>query len=449
MRRILVREYCVAPGSGPSETDVGSTHATRNAVQLGHPSVIAFSPGDDLARSRLSDLEVAIEQDESLGNIHLSARKTGSGGTEEWTAVHAPSPLVVDYVVAIVDKQRNTAKLVDVSGEFCLTRNLKHIASGQPENNGQVRDERSYAEKRSELLETFGSKRARESKAKSSLNAITDARISAETANHLESAIGAHQEKYSGRDGAESTTSTLAPPHNPKAARPEGAYPLGGLMTSVEYGYLQGEAESFLEKAVQSKDISAIQNPGFGDTAWALLLEAAGIRIRESSSKGASSSERRLDEACGRAISAMYLHFLIVLAQSGTTLGVRDRSALVESMGVPQEVLHCILDRFTERQVGKSASERLRSEAMRSRLVYYAVVYWLTASGFAASGSLEQIAGELQITPAKFMIHIAHVGGKVKRMKAEAKGSTAYRAYLSAPLVFPPLRRRAPGPKRK
>jgi A49-like RNA polymerase I associated factor len=462
MRRVKVQEYRAAPSSGDyAETETATANpalsATRHAIQNGHPSVVAFESGDEAAPCRLAELNFVMELDTESEKLHLSGVRPGSGNNseEEWRAVHASNPLVVDYIMAVVDKKKGTAKLVDISGEFRLSKRVKHAVSASVNASTQTRDVRSYAEKQNDLLQSFGSKRARESKAKSSMNAITDARISAKTATQLETAIEVHQDKYPGQESGDSTTSTLAPPHHATAARPEDAFPLGGLMTSVEFSHLHAEASTFLGEAVKSNDVSLVSNTaGFNDSIWALLIEAVGLRMSSDSAPGgggARSLAGSPDEACRRVMSAMYLQYLVVLAQTGTTLGVRDRISLLEKMAVPQEVLRCILERFTERQVGKSATERLRSESMRSRLVYYAVVYWLTASGFAASGSLEGIAAELQITPAKFMIHIAHVGGKVKRIKSESQDGrgSSYRAYLSVPLVFPALRRRAGVSKRK
>jgi hypothetical protein len=461
MRRVKVQEYRAAQSGEYAETGTATTNpelsATRQAIQNGHPSVVAFEPGDEAGPDRLAELNYMMELDTASEKLLLSGRRPGSDirSEEEWCAVHAPNPLVVNYIMAVVDKRKGTAKLVDIAGEFRLSKRVQHVVSAAVDAGAQERDVRSYAEKQNELLETFGSKRARESKAKSSMNAITDARISTQTATQLETAIEVHQEKYPEQDSADSTTSSMAPPHNPTAARPEDAYPLGGLMTSVEYSHLRTEASSFLEEAAKSNDVSSVSNTaGFNDSVWALLMQAVGLRMSSEGAPGddgALSSAGNPDEACRRVMSAMYLQYLLVLAQTGTTLAVRDRNVLLEKMAVPKEVMHCILERFTERQVGKSATERLRSESMRSRLVYYAVVYWLTASGFTASGSLERIAGELHLTPAKFMIHIAHVGGKVKRVKSESQdgGGPAYRAYLSVPLVFPALRRRAGVSKRK
>jgi A49-like RNA polymerase I associated factor len=458
MKRYRVSEYVAVPPMTSSALDGIASKAPLRlmaaSAAAGHPALVRFAPGASPPAGCEQDVTMALSEHTESAAMLLSATRpspTPGKADEEWCGAGAPS---YDYMIAIVDKALGTAKIVEAAGEYALSRRFA-ISAAPAEEQEDKMNERTYQEKRGDLLEEFGGKRARDRQAKRERTEITESRITDSAADNLTRAVEKHQEKFVAAGHSDRTTRSLAPPHNAAATRVQDAYPLIGLMTPSEYVYLYKEAETSTASADASgMNRLSLRNPGWHSIVWELMLNALGPAKDEEKLTKAEDIPGEPSECCRRLMAAMYLHYLITLNDAGSRISQRSRASLMEEMAVSGDILDCILDQFTEKrsdaQIKEELPDRFRSDFLQAKLIYFAVVFWLTASGFATEG-VDGIAAALRITPPKLMIHITHIGGKVKRVRAdpETNRSQSLRAVLSVPLIFPPISRRGLGPRKK
>jgi hypothetical protein len=438
LKRVRITEYVEAPSDVSADSGAGSSALFRLAAPTaaGHPALIRFAPGAHPPAGREGQLVIGVEQDEASTAIRMSATDDDGGGGRWGGDFTAAS----EYMIAVVDKSSGTARIVEAAGEFCLSRSLA-VAAPAPGDEHDAQDDRTYQERRGALLGEFGGKRAKDRQAKMDRNAITDARVSAKAADQLYDVIGAHQQTKASAKARSGTTSVVAPPHNVAATLVEDAYPLMGLMGTTEYSFMVSEAEASLANAASAARTAPLSNPGWHGVCWGLMLESLSVG---KDAERADAGEEHTGERRRRVVAAMYLHYLIVVVKfSSTRVGGREREELKEQMAVPDDVLDCLLTRFTEQREGQKA-ERYKSEQSQVRLIYYAVVLWLTASGFVVTSGYDDVARALGLTPTQLLVHCKHVGCQVKRAsrrEAEVPTSGPFRVRLTVPLSFPDLRK--------
>lgn len=406
--------------------------ASVSSAMSGYPSLVSFASGANPPAESEPDIKIHHRFNSEQKHIDLSAvnRRTN----DEWRAC---SSSLSDYVVAVVNKRDKTMTIVDVASEFCVARSTPRLGSSNVARSPEA-DERTYFEQRVHLLEKFGGKRAQDRQAKIQRNAITDERITEDVADQLNVAVEEHQQKSASAGIDDGTTSVLAPPHNASATKVEDAYPLIGLMPAVTYSAIRSEAQSFLEHAQSQADPVYVKNPGWHAIAWDAMLQA--LQVTEPSNADSDVTH----EIMQRVVAAIYLHCLLVLASFDDRITSNDCQTLKDKMAVSGYVADRVLSQFTEQTGGGRNRKLFRSESLKAQLVYHAVVLWLTAYGFSTSRKFEEFAVSLDLSVAKLLIHIAHVGGKVKRIKAAHSdaGEFTYKASLTVPLSFPPIRRR-------
>lgn len=423
--RVTVTEYIHAPSAG-EDTDalnVGEAADIAAPVLAGHPALVRFAPGTVVPSEGDGDLAAEVEHDSDVGTIRMSVK--GEGGIE-FAGQFAPAS---EYMIAIVDKVNGTAKIVEAAGEVALSRVVPLQASHTGEEPQE--DTRTYREKRGDLLGEFGGKRAKDRQAKMERNAITDARITSKAAAQLDGVIEAHQQiKAASGTG---TTSVLVPPHKADAVDVKDAYPLLGLMSSLEYTHMYAEANA-LKLDYQGAVTGA--NPGWNDICWNLML-----RSHESSEAVADPGE----DHKRRLIAAIYLHYLFSIANlPERRIGERERGTLLNETDAPEEVVDALLTRFTEKREGKS--DRSRTETSNNRLIDYAVVLWLTASNFVVTSGnkeAEKVGAALGVPRAQVLLRCKYVGCKLKRpgkSKSPSDTPQEMRISLCAPLDFPQFR---------
>lgn len=333
-------------------------------------------------------------------------------------------------MVAVVDTRSGLATVVEAAGEFLLTRATEPLSAAA---SPSAHPERTYRERRGQLLDQFGGKRAKERQAKIDRNTITGDNVGARTASQLEDVIDSHR-------AVSGTTSLIVPPHDMGAERVEDAYPLLGLMGAVEYSFLSSEAKAALASVdKRAEGVDRFSNPGWHDVCWALMVKAV-VHAEE----GQDTEKERMADRERRVMAAMYLHYLFVLASSSAKkFDARARKTLVKDMAVSADFLDCLLERFAD--VSEGTRVYHRSNQSTTRLMYYAVVLWLTASGFSISSGFDEVARALGM-PAhgQLLVHFKHLGCKVKRARKSDEGGDAgisYRVTLSVPLTFPELRK--------
>lgn len=443
MKRIRVTEFIPAPceAVAGNRVDAIPEHLLPSiyASEAGHPNLLSFIPGAAPRDESQRNLLLRLEQKARDGTVTVSAVEQSTG--ERWNSCCATSS---DYLIAIVNRKEGSAKVLEVAREYRLTRKvISAVPTGA--DGEKSADDRTHMEQRIDLLETFGGKRAQDRQAKIRRNAITDERVTSEVANQLNFAVEEHQQKDAAAGVNDSTTSVLAPPHNASASRVEDAYPLVGLMPAVVFSFIRSVATSFIDLVRDPHDDPKMSNPGWHDLVWDLMIQAT------EAGKNCEVGSDGFEEMSHRVIAAIYLHYLLVLSGAGDNIGLKDYQALKDSMAVPDNVFDRLLAQFTEHISNNRNHMRFRSERLKTQLLYIAVVLWLTANGFSVAANFEELASSLRISMAKLLIHIAHVGGKVKRIRAGTNTSDefAYRAFLTVPLTFPPIRRRAKGPKRR
>lgn len=431
--------------AAPTEALAGSSALFDQAAPLagGHPFLARFAPGSEPQSLTHDRASFSLDQDEAAAAVLLSLdheRADGeSGSRERWSGAMLPPS---EYMVAVVDKSTGEMKILEAAGEFLLTRTSASQPSA-PADGDVKADERTYREKRGDLLGEFGGKRAKDRQARIDRNTITDANVSAKAAAQLEDVIGDHRaEKAAAGGPGDGTTSVVAPPHDRAAEKVQDAYPLLGLMGSTEFAFLTEEARAALAPLGEDPDVAGMENPGWSGVCWELMIRAV-IEGKGGGDKEEDGGEERREERHRRVMAAMYLHYLFVLAANPSKrIGKREQAQLREKMAVSNDFLDCLLQRFADRKEG--TAEYYTSDQSTTRLLYYAMVLWLTAARFSLSSGYDEVARALGLPGSgQLLVLSKHLGCKVKRgPKSEvASEGRSYRVSLAVPLTFPLLRK--------
>lgn len=349
-----------------------------------------------------------------------------------------------DFFIGVADKGSNLVHLFEVSGMFSLRPFVRRAPVAA---DGAVSDpeekERTLAEQRQELLETFGGNRSKKRVATFHKDRITEDNITDRAQEQVKNAAKAMKEKDASQGIhhlGKGTTESMAPPHDSSATKPKDAYPLEGLITPGELAALEQEAWSMLES--YSASPTALENPGWHNLVWGVLI---GI---------AKNKELSIPDKVHCMQAAMHLHYLIVLARGSKTINEMVREKMMEDMAVDHGVMKCLLERFTVpfKPPKGNIILRRKSQASSARVVLYGVIMWVTASGFSNCGRLDELADALGVGMKLMLTYASQAGFKLK-MKRE-KGSKAtrpqdFRLALKVPLSFPEIRRRQGRPQKR
>lgn len=436
MKRIRITEVIQAPteaqSAGPSTLFDPAAPNTAN-----HPALVCFAPGSAPRPGTEKRLKINVTHHSESGAVQLHAADTAGKGSK-WVSKMSPAS---EYMCAIVDKEKGTARIVEVSGEYCLNRSVEDVRHGVADE-GKVEDKRTYVEKRGDLLEGFGGKRAKDMYAKMERNAITGERISNAAAAELDTAITSHKDAMASA-GNHGTYGAVVPPHRADATRVEEAYPLLGLLSGEEFSFFQGKAKELIEHAAAYSDLSQVENPGWHAFCWSLMIRAC--KPPDDNADGDS-----MDVRCNRVVAAMYLHCLIVLVGcESKRIGRRERVNLRVKMDVPSEVLDVFLSSFTDKGEGDLHTDWFKSKDPTAKTLYYAMVMWLTATSFTARTGADELAAALQVKVEMLLIHIKHLGGEVKKNKGSDREASKYKVELSVPLKFPSFSRGRGTPRKR
>lgn len=426
---------------------VVSLDSQKDAAQRGaaFPGLVSFAEG--MAPSSMDDLTMRLvkrrransHEEADLNNVtpELIAQKAEF----EWLARKNFTEMNHDYFIGVRNRKTDTIQLFEIDGMYSLRPFVrrKQIAGDEPTADPSEK-ERTYAEQKRELLETFGGKRSIKKVEKYEKDRITDDKLNENAHLQVNEAARAMMEK----DATEgihhlqrNTTESMAPPHDDNATTPEDAYPLEGLITPGELAALEQEVWSMTESC--SESTASLENPGWNPLVWDSLIQTA-------KNKGLPNSTQ-----VRRMQAAMHLHYLIALSGCTKNIGSATQAKLMEEMAVDDGVLKCLLERFTVANQARTGKPTLRrkTKAGSARLVVYAIIMWITASGFKNCGRLNDLADALGVSIKLVLTYALQVGCKVKK-KQESEGSQVdYRLSLKVPLTFPEIRRRQGRPQKR
>lgn len=369
------------------------------------------------------------------GPPELIARKSGL----EWHSRKGFSELNHDFFIGVRNKKTDTIQLFEVEGMYSLRPFVRRSRVAREDMHIDDEDPKTYAEQRSELLKTFGGTRSLRKVEKYEKDRITDEKVDDKAQMQVTEAAKGLAEKDAAQGifhSRDSTTESMAPPHDSSATTPEAAYPLEGLITPGELAALEQEASSMITSCAEVE--GPPENPGWHPLVWHALEKVA-----TNSDISSSARVRRLQ-------AAMHLHYLIELGKCSKIIGHRVQGQLMESMAVDDGVLNCLLERFTVPYApgqGKPTVWR-KTQADTSRLVVYAIIMWVTACGFKNCDKLEALAEALGVSIRLLLTCATQIGCKLRRKSAQ-NVPQEYRIYLKVPLVFPPIRKRKGTPQKR
>lgn len=365
-----------------------------------------------------------------------------TGGGRVWHAKVGFHELFNQHFIGIRSKSTGKMRLVQVGAMYGLRPHISQIGGGlwdeidkREETNveeGGRSNEKSYLDKRNQLLDAFGGRRAILRVAKYERNRITEDKIDDQAAIHINQAGQEMVEKDADlgiHHNVVDTTESSAPPHNSDATTPEDAYPLLGLVSPQEMTALDDAVSLLIENNQEHVEGSPI-NPGWHPLVWDVISS-----ILTSTSDYSDALKMRM--SC-----AMHLHYLITLNKSKRSILPKVRQELRENMAVSDVVLSLILQRFTVSQVAHGHRQvRVKSPDSSAQIVKHAIIMWLYAHGFKNCGKLDELAHALNLRFKTVISLAVSIGCKVRKSK-DAQGPQAYQVSLKTPLVFPPIRRK-------
>lgn len=351
------------------------------------------------------------------------------------------------------------------------------------------------------LINDFGSRKKKKMEVSRQANIVDVRAVAAagEVGQHLQASSAgrnAGTPEECAADGATGTAgSKLAatllagrvatlPPFDPAADTPEGAYPLGGIISDSVFEALEPSVR-LVVKAMEGGDAAAqdtqatalVAQLSFGSEHVAERLRALlCLRVqRKRSAGGEATTEEagaiRRSAAKTRAGCLVFLAQLLLLHRAPNSLHFRlpppppppgadggaagaeeaDTAAAAPPAeptipalaGIPAAVVSQLLARFTEARpaIGAAAAVHpsfyVRSDELRDRLVAHAAVLALIADGFSLDVSL--LARDLRLPLAKVAMFLREAGAAVEPVR-DSGAVVSYTSTLKAPLVFPKLK---------
>lgn len=416
-----------------------------------HPLLLRFPSPPDLPTS-VSASNVTVFAPSAPPKPLTLAVSTPTGRRYEGPT----TPLGADtrYVIARVNRRTGAVRLEGASAAVVLRPQTGTAsvatpaaeAAAMPDNAGTLVGQRRQ---RSELIASFGSRRARLSVKTRADNEVTEEKIGEEnaavTAAALAAAASAARVSPGGGVGGGSSTpggtasliaglsaggdgmaadALLLPPHNLAATSLDGAYPLAGLISPAEYDDVAAEANSLLERldALSAETtISSSAHPLYVFDSWSAGLLAL-----------AAEAESRRQP---RVMAALYVTYLGAFLRTAKGLSPRYQQGLGDLLGAPPAVVDRLLATFSEVDSDPRAfpGSRMHTAASRDRVVSWAMVAWLIAVDYA--GEVEGIARALGLAVPKALLYCISMGCKVKASMG-ASGEQRYVARLAVPLVL-------------
>ena len=418
---------------------------TPSDVGLSHPALVSISKDTDQSDTTGTKLR-ALKRKRNDETLTTQLKLEASVNKRPWEWHPGHNELNYDYYIGIRNKRTNTLQLIQSHGLYRPRPSLHFLKhknntekTDEEANSDVPEDSNKYAEQRKRLLESFGSKKTIQQLKKYERDRITDDKLDEKTTVNLNVAtkrmIENDAEKGITHNDIE-TTESSAPPHDSTATRVADAYPLIGLMTPMELLSLEQEAKAALEEAAVCKDNAGnlqMDNPGWHPLVWERLLNT----IKDED----LNDEKKMK----RMQAAMHLHYLTVLAKQGQTIRKENRMHMLEEMAVSEEVLHCIIERFTMESGGSNLV--FKTPTCVDKLLNYAIVMWITTCGYVGCESIGELAAAMRVTVKRLLVNAIGIGCKVKKASNQT-GPEAYRISLRAPLVFPPVRRRKGRPQK-
>lgn len=352
------------------------------------------------------------------------------------------------YFIGVLHKPSGKMRLVQADTVYTLrphlsqksgTRLWDEIDAAEKKNNENDNTEKTYWEKRKDLLNTFGGKRSVQSLKRFEKNRITEEKVDDKATEHANIATKSMLEK----DAAEGihhhavdTTEPEAPPHDIDAQNAQDAYPLHGLLSPHELAELSEAATLVVEGITEG----SAENPGWHPLVWSVLQSIVAL---------VTPGEDPNDQLQTRLQCAMHVHYLIMLATSPKRMTPTVRADLLQKMAVSENTLVQLLHRFTSSQTEFGQRDvRVRTPTNLENLIKYAIVMWMYTAGFQNCSRLDELADALGVSLKLFLWYAQSLGCKVRKQK-EMSGPKAYCITLQIPLTFPKVQKRVSRTQRR
>lgn len=423
----------------------------QDPTPISHPSIVSFRNG--AVPTNVDAVNLKLKKRRRTQSEEQSDNKSDDGAEESqpelfaharagkmWHATPGFNDVNCNYYIGVRRKSTGTIRLVQANSVYSLRPYVNPEIGAQlwDEMDEQDRDveqadpeAKNFFEKRQELLDSFGGKRAKIQIARYERNRITDDKVDEKTVVQINEAAKEMIAKDTAQGISHSTVETsesTAPPHNNTASSPEDAYPLLGLISPQELNALEDVSSLFVQ-GIEDNSLTS-ENPGWHPLVWKMLRSIIAV--------GDTPSEERMK----RIQCVMHLHYLITLSRTTTKIKQYTRASLMEDMAVDEGILFVLLERFTSR-LNDYGQPNIRAKTAEDseKIIKYAIVMWMHALGFSNCGMLDELADALDVSLKSLLAYAIGIGCKARKHK-ESNGPQAFHISLKVPLIFPSIRKR-------
>lgn len=352
------------------------------------------------------------------------------------------------YYIGVLHKPSGKMRLVQTDTVYTLrplvsqkngTMLWNEIDATERNTNEDDNNDKTYWQKRRELLKTFGGKKSVQHLKRIEKNRITEEKVDDKATEHANMATKDMLE----RDAAQGihhntveTTEGMAPPHDTNAQNAKEAYPIHGLLSPSELEELSEAASLVIESLTEG----SADNPGWHPLVWSVIQNIVGF----------STPGKDVDDWLKiRLQCVMHVHYLITLATSPMKITNKVRSDLLANMAVSENTLVQLLHRFSSSQTEFGfKSSRVRTAQDLENIIKYAIIMWMHTLGFQNCGRLDELADALGVPLKQFLWYALSLGCKARKQK-DMSGPKAYCISLQVPLVFPKVTKRMGRPHRR
>lgn len=345
------------------------------------------------------------------------------------------------YYIGVLHKSSGKMRLVQTDTVYTLrplvsqkngTTLWNEIDTTEKNANEDGNNDKTYWQKRNELLKTFGGKKSVQILKRYEKNRITEDKVDEKATEYVHIATKDMLERDAAQGishhGVDSTEG-MAPPHDCNAQNANEAYPIHGLLSPSELEELS-EAASLV---VESLTEGSADNPGWHPLVWSVIQNIVGL---------GTPGEDPDDQLKTRLQCAMHVHYLITLATSPMKMTPEVRSDLLANMAVSENTLVQLLHRFSSSQTEFGYKDvRVRTAEDLENIAKYAIIMWMHTLGFQNCGRLDELADALGVSLIHFLWYAKNLGCKVRKQK-DMSGPKTYRISLQVPLVFPKVKKR-------
>lgn len=387
-------------------------------------------------RQRVNNDVDSDEEDDTRPEIFAHTKSRGT-----WCARRGYNDTNSHYYIGVLHKPSGKMRLVQTDTVYTLRPHVSQkngtliwdeidAAEKKAEENGD--NEKTYWQKRSELLKTFGGKKSVQLLKRYEKNRITEDKVdekATEHANILTKDMLERDAAQGIRHNTIDTTESSAPPHDNDAENPNDAYPLDGLLSPTEVEELSDATALVVESLTEG----SAENPGWHSLVWSVLQSLVAL---------GTPGEDPDDQLKTRLQCAMHVHYLITLAKSPKRMTSKVRSDLLANMAVSGNTLAQLLHRFTTSQTEFGYKDsRVRTPEDLENLAKHAIIMWMHTLGFQNCGRLDELADALGISLKLFLWYALSLGCKVRKQK-DMSGPKAFCITLQTPLTFPKVQKR-------